>query len=133
MRVTADTNVILRAIIGDDPAQADAARRLLDTAELVVVTTPTLCELVWVLRHTYRQKTSDIANVIRGILETANMVVNVTAARAGLTVLDAGGDFADGVIAFEGELLGGELFVTFDREAHSLISRSGLKSRLLAT
>ncbi len=31
--------------------------------------------------------------------------------------VDAGGDFADGVIAYEGRWLGGETFVSFDRKA----------------
>jgi len=36
---------------------------------------------------------------------------------AGLAVLESGGDFADGAIAYEGGLLGGPEFVTFDQQA----------------
>jgi hypothetical protein len=32
-------------------------------------------------------------------------------------MLDAGGDFADGVIAYEGKWLGAETFVSFDKKA----------------
>jgi hypothetical protein len=35
------------------------------------------------------------------------------AVEAGLSRLDAGGDFADGIIAYEGDWLGGEEFVVF--------------------
>jgi len=40
--------------------------------------------------------------------------VNRPAAEAGLALLEAGGDFADGVIAHEGRWLGAEAFVSFD-------------------
>ncbi|WP_347405175.1 hypothetical protein [Mesorhizobium sp. WSM4884] len=38
---------------------------------------------------------------------------------------DAGGDFADGVIAFDGQWLGGETFVSFDRKAVKLVEGRG--------
>ena len=45
----------------------------------------------------------------------ANVVVNRPAAEAGLALLDAGGDFADGIIAYEGSRLGADIFVSFDK------------------
>jgi predicted nucleic-acid-binding protein len=51
---------------------------------------------------------------------------------AGLTILEAGGDFADGVIAHEGRFMGGETFVSFDKRAVSLISKQGQQATLLA-
>jgi len=47
-------------------------------------------------------------------------------------VLEAGGDFADGVIAHDGQWLGGETFVSFDVQAVQLLDRSGVKARLLS-
>ena len=44
---------------------------------------------------------------------------------AGLEILEAGGDFADGVIAYEGRWLGGEAFVSFDAKAVNLLERRG--------
>jgi predicted nucleic-acid-binding protein len=46
-------------------------------------------------------------------------------------VLEAGGDFADGVIAYEGNWLGGETFVSFDKKAVSLLTAQGQSARLL--
>jgi predicted nucleic-acid-binding protein len=43
----------------------------------------------------------------------------------------AGGDFADGVIAFEGKWLGGETFVSFDQQAVALLAAQGESTRLL--
>ncbi len=40
-----------------------------------------------------------------------NVVVNRPAAEAGLALLDAGGDFADGVIAYEGSWLGADTLI----------------------
>ena len=59
------------------------------------------------------------------------MVCHTPAVLAGLALLDAGGDFADGVIAFEGELLGGAEFVSFDRQAVGLLRWQKRKARLL--
>lgn len=56
--------------------------------------------------------------------------MNRTAVEAGLFMLEAGGDFADGVIAHEGHWLGGEEFLTFDAEAAQLLTRLGLRARV---
>ena len=66
------------------------------------------------------------------MLTAVNVVVDRPAVDAGLAVLDAGGDFADGVIAYEGSLIGGETFVSFDKGAVSLLIKQGRKARLLA-
>ncbi len=46
-------------------------------------------------------------------------------------MLEAGGDFADGVIAYEGKWLGGETFVSFDKQAVALLTAQGQSARLL--
>lgn len=131
MRVSVDTNVLVRAVVRDDVAQAETAIRVLTEATLIAVALPCLCELVWVLRRVYGFQPADIARAIRALLATANVQVNRPAAEAGLAVLEAGGDFADGVIAFEGQALGGEMFVSFDRQAVALLDAQGESARLL--
>jgi predicted nucleic-acid-binding protein len=42
-----------------------------------------------------------------------------------LALLDAGGDFADGVIAYEGSWLGADSFVSFDKKAVKLMEAQG--------
>ena len=59
-------------------------------------------------------------------------MTNKPAVDAGLEVLDKGGDFADGAIAYEGHWLGAEEFVSFDKQAVSLLRSQGRKARLLA-
>ncbi|MCQ0031489.1 type II toxin-antitoxin system VapC family toxin [Burkholderia glumae] len=131
MKVTADTNVLLRAMVADDEAQATRAVELLETADMVAISLQTLCEVVWVLRGRYDVARADVAQAIRALLSTGNVVVNRPAAEAGLALLEAGGDFADGVIAYDGTWLGAETFVSFDKKAVSLLKRQGHAARLL--
>ena len=131
MKVTADTNVLIRTIVDDDEAQTTRAVELLETADMVAVSLQTMCELVWVLRSRYEAERADIATALRTLLNTSNVVVNRPAAEAGLAVLDAGGDFADGVIAYDGTWLGAETFVSFDKKAVSLLTKQGQTARLL--
>jgi predicted nucleic-acid-binding protein len=130
MKITADTNVLVRALTEDHPEQSQTAQLALGKAEIVALAIPTLCELVWVLRG-YKIGPSDIAGAIRRLLGSANIVVNRPAADAGLALLEAGGDFADGAIAYEGRWLGAETFVSFDRKAVKLIEMHGGPARLL--
>ena len=131
MKVTVDTNILVRAVVLDDPEQAGIAAKLLNDAELIAVALPCLCEFVWVLLRVYSFESSDAANAIRALLATSNVEVNRPAVEAGLSVLEAGGDFADGVIAYEGNWLGGETFVSFDKKAVALLTEQGQSARLL--
>ena len=131
MKVAVDTNVLVRAVVRDDPVQANVAATVLTDAELIAVATPCLCEFVWVLLRVYGFQQADAASAIRALLAAANVEVNRPAVEAGLLVLDAGGDFADGVIAYEGNWLGGETFVSFDKKAVALLTAQGQSTRLL--
>ncbi len=132
MKVTVDTNILIRAVVRDDESQAQAAGALLKSAEVIAVSLPCLCEFVWVLRRLYGISQDDIAAALEALLEVGNVAVNRPAVDAGLAVLKAGGDFADGLIAYEGAWLGGETFVSFDKKAVALISKLGQQAKLLA-
>jgi predicted nucleic-acid-binding protein len=131
VKITADTNVLIRAITGDDARQSRIAQRTLANAEMVSLALPALCELVWVLSRGYRIPASEIAAVIQRLIDTGNVVVNRPAAEMGLAMLEAGGDFADGIIAYEGKWLGAETFISFDRKAAGLVEAQGYPTRLL--
>jgi predicted nucleic-acid-binding protein len=118
--------------VGDDQRQAELARAELDAADEIVLPLPALCELVWVLESLYRIPRQEIAVVIRGLIDTENARIDRLAADAGLAQLEAGGDFADGVIAYEGRRLGADEFVSFDRRAVRLLQARGEPARLLA-
>jgi predicted nucleic-acid-binding protein len=131
MKIVPDTNVLVRAIAEDDERQGKLAQAELAAAELIVLPLPMLCELVWVLTKGYRIPSAEIAVAIRRLIDGTNVAVNRPAVEAGLVHLDAGGDFADGVIAYEGRWLGAEIFVSFDRQAAKLMTECGESVRLL--
>ena len=131
MKITADTNVLVRALTEDHEQQSNAAQAALKKADVVALAIPALCKLVWVLSQGYKIPSGEIAEAIRRLIDGANVVVNRPAAEAGLALLDAGGDFADGVIAYEGNWLGADSFVSFDRRAVKLLEAQGGAARLL--
>ena len=131
VRITADTNVLIRALTGDDVRQSEIARAELAGASLVALPLGALCEVVWVLARGYRIAPAQIAQTLRRLINSANVAVNRPAAEAGLALLEAGGDFADGVIAYEGRWLGGADFISFDRKAVELLQYQGEAARLL--
>jgi len=102
-----------------------AAVKALTLAETVAVSLTALCELSWVLQGSYGVARSDIAATIRRLIETEKIEVNRPAVEAGLAMWTAGGDFADGIIAYEGRWLGGDVFVSFDRKATKLLVAQG--------
>jgi len=131
MNITADTNVLVRATVQDDKLQARQAVAALQSATLIAVPVPVLCEFVWVLSRGYKKSSQDIAIAIHHLMDAANVVMNRPAIEAGLSVLEAGGDFADGVIAYEGYCLGAEEFVSFDKKAVSILQSKGQSACLL--
>lgn len=130
MKITVDTNVLIRSVMGDDRKQAATANRLLESAEVIAVTLPCLCEFVWVLRSVYDLSRADAADAIRALLAVTQVAADRQAAEAGLATLESGGDFADGVIAHEGRRLGGTTFVSFDKQAVKLLQAAGVQARL---
>jgi len=132
VKLTADTNLLVRVLTEDDEGQATTARAALAGAELVAITLPTLCELSWVLQRGHQHSPSRVADAIRQLLASETVAVDRPAAEAGLALLDAGGDFADGVIAFEGRRLGADTFISFDARSVELLHARGEAAKLLS-
>ncbi len=132
MKITTDTNVLVRLFVRDNEAQTSAARRLLEAAEVIVIPTAAICEMVWVLRALYRQPRSVIINAIDQLTRADNVTFDSDAVEVGLAMLAAGGDFADGAIAAEGQGRGADVFTSFDREAVRRLVRQGISAKLVA-
>jgi predicted nucleic-acid-binding protein len=131
MKIVVDTNVLLRVVLNDAPEQSRVARHVLISSEAIIVGRHTLCEFVWVLRQTYKLPKDQIAQTVSALLNAKNVTTDSAAAEAGLKTMEAGADFADGVIAYEGWMAGGEEFVSFDKKAVAAMERQGVKARLL--
>src|ERR1700754_2588557 len=121
MRITPDTNILVRAAVAvSDPTSEDAtqsaqARAVLRDASVIAITTPALCEFVWVLRGVYKYNRDEIRSALNALCSASSVTCDRQALEVGLNVHDHGGDFADGVIAATGAAMGGETFVSFDR------------------
>ncbi len=69
MKIVADTNVLVRAIVADEPGQSRLAQRALRSADQVILTRQALCEMVWVLRSRYGVDRAGIAATIQRFCE----------------------------------------------------------------
>ncbi len=130
MKIALDTNVLVRYLTWDDEVQAQLAAEAIETARTIIVSTIVLCETVWVLKQSYRQKFQDIAISLRDFVDSETVEVDRPLVEAGLISLERGGDFADGVIFAEAERAKVEKLLTFDGAFSDLTNSPRL--RLLA-
>lgn len=114
-----DTNVLVRYLVRDDPAQAEAASRFIKSVdEKLLINLIVLCEVVWVLRAAYGYSKDVIAGVVEKILSTEQLVIeDAEVAWKALAEYKTSrsADFSDCVIGQKNRSLSCELTVTFDR------------------
>lgn len=116
-----DTNVLVRFLMQDDPAQAAAASAALTgltQADPGFLCREVLVELVWVLERAYRLPRADIARALDGLLETRELVIE-TADRVALATdryRKGGAGFADQMVALAGQGAGCSKTLTFDHK-----------------
>ena len=121
MNLIADTNVLVRALVADEPKQAATAQKLLSEASLVAISSIVFCELHWVLSRAYKVSNTDIEAAINALVNAVNVHTDIAAVEAGLTFMKSGGDFADGVLWHLGRKLGGQTFASFDKKAVKIV------------
>jgi len=117
-----DTNIVVRYLTHDDPAQTAAAVRVMDSLtsdspgflSLIVI-----AELVWVLEASYRFKKNEIEHVLGTLLRSKELVIEraeiVSQALRKFSASRA--DFADCLIERSGHAAECQYTVTFDRNA----------------
>ncbi len=119
--IAIDTNVLIRYLVQDHPAQSRAATKLLDDAERkgidCLLSDIVLCEMVWVLESCYRHARRQIAAVLEKLLQTgifsfesAELLEQVVRAYA-----EGRADFADYLICATTKADGCHKLYTFDR------------------
>jgi predicted nucleic-acid-binding protein len=122
--IAADTNILVRAIVGDDPAQSASARRWMSAHQDggIFVDHIVLVELAWVLRARYAQPRAEIAKILELLLGTGGIVVpEEQLVRSALAAFTAGrGDFADHLIRERASARGFAPLATFDESLHGL-------------
>jgi predicted nucleic-acid-binding protein len=119
-----DTNLIVRYLVGDDPAQAIRARRTIDGNDTFVSLT-VLLETEWVLRSVYGFSALACAKALGDFAGLPRVTVQDAAVAAkALGWMEKGVDFADGLHLAKAE--GCEAFVTFDREFAQVANALGV-------
>jgi predicted nucleic-acid-binding protein len=117
-----DTNVLVRYIVRDNPAQAARADRELERPERFLIDGIVLCELVWVLETGYGFARAEIAAVLERILSTAQF--EIEAKEVSLAAVHdfrrSAADFADCLIGRRHRAAGATETVTFDRSLQGL-------------
>lgn len=121
--IGADTNVLVRLFVDDEPWQARAARAMTDAArrseESVLLTPLVLAEIEWSLRKNYTFSKSEILDALDQLCgNTLFIVDDREAVEAAIEAWRTGtADFADYLIGAVARDRGARTTVTFDRKA----------------
>jgi predicted nucleic-acid-binding protein len=114
-----DTNVVLRLVVEDDPAQCERAGRAYRAAIAeggVFLSATVLVEVAWVLRVACKQDRATIASALRRLVGSAGVTVeHEAAARRAILAFEAGpADFSDYFILESSRDAGALPVLTFD-------------------
>lgn len=126
----ADTNVVVRVLVGDDKPQQKAALTRLKSIRSkggsVLVGVVVLAEVAWVLAAAYEYDREQIVEAIRGLIWTPPFVVSHRAeVLSALDMYEKGSaDFADYLILALARSAGCPTLLTFDR---NLVKSSGVQ------
>ena len=115
-----DTNILVRYLTQDDPAQARAVDRFFaaNADQRFFVSLPVLGELVWVLTSLYGYERHQVAAVVDVLLATKELTVEDTdAARSALGEYRSGSaDYTDHLIGCHHRTAGCDCTATFDKK-----------------
>jgi predicted nucleic-acid-binding protein len=111
-----DTNILLRLLTDDDPAQAQVAAAFLERqAGEFFIGDVVLVETVWTLQRTRGFTRLDIASLLRALLERGDLVFeDADRVLAGVRSLETGGEFADALVVAMAQAQGCERLASFD-------------------
>lgn len=123
--IALDTNVLVRFLTQDDPAQSAAASDVIGglTSEAPgFVSREVMVELVWVLERAYGFGRNQVATAIEGLLAAIELEIEAAddVGSALYRYRDDGFGFADLMIAAAARRAGAQVLVTFDRKAAHL-------------
>lgn len=119
--IAADTNVLIRLLVEDDPIQEAAAKRLLlkalETEESCFISDPVLCEVEWVLESSYGASRADVLAAFQNLLAQEVFVFEDSEAlRRAITSYSQGKvEISDLLIGAKNQTRGARTTYTFDR------------------
>lgn len=118
-----DTNVLIRYIAQDDPAQSRRATKFIENECSVeipgYVGIVVLVEVAWVSESVYRASRGEVADIVRRLLGIRQLVVqNAETVWQALRLFESSkADFADCLVIRTAESDGCQRIVTFDKHA----------------
>jgi predicted nucleic acid-binding protein len=112
-----DTNVVIRHLTGDPPAQARRASAFLAAAEELLVPDLIIAEVVFVLESFYGVERARVAELVRAVIGfPAILVVDAPLLMRALEVYEVERiDFADAYLVASAEATGVGTIASFDR------------------
>lgn len=122
-----DTNVLVRYLTQDAPAQARAATAfmngLVERGERAFIGPVVMCELVWVLRDAYDTPKDEVVGTLERLMATAQFEIGSRdQVRQAIEGYRSGrADFADYLIGEIAQEAGCEETVTFDRRVRGAV------------
>ena len=118
-----DTNVLIRYLTQDDPAQAAKATKYLEAncskEKPGYINHIVLCEIVWVLSHGYKYPKTVITQTIKQLFNTSELSIKAPdEAWSALRDFEQGkADYSDYLIAHKNRQAGYSETITFDKKA----------------
>lgn len=116
-----DTNIVVRYVMQDDPAQSPKANKLIDSLGdgKGYITLISLIETTWVLESCYDLNKNELIQALEGILKTKQFLVEKPdVAYVALKNYKQGkADYSDALIAASAKDSGCEKIMTFDKRA----------------
>lgn len=126
--VVVDTNVLVRYLLNDDARQNAIANQYLDNNQITcVLPIMTFCEIDWVLRKKIKIPRTEIVEFLERLTQKPNVIFDKSLFEIGLYFLKNGGDFADGVIAYQTQNFDDAKWLTFDKNGKKLAKRIGIE------
>lgn len=107
-----DTNLLVRAVVADEPSQVAIVRDLV-MQDIVFISRTVLLETEWVLRAVYKKSRTDMLKFFRALLEIdSTEIEDSSAVGLALDWYALGADFAD---AMHLAVCGSAVMHTFDK------------------
>src|SRR6201993_2022309 len=117
-----DTNVVVRYLTHDDPAQTASAMRVMNSLSFDspgFLSLVVMAELVWVLAISYRYQKEEIEQVLENLLRTKELLIERAdiVSQASRAFKAGRADFADYLIERFAHAAECEVTITFDQKA----------------
>jgi predicted nucleic acid-binding protein len=123
MRALLDTNILVRHLTGDPPAQARRATAFLAGDDELILTDLIVAELVYVLESYYEQPRNEVAQAVRSLLALPAVASDHELLLRAIELYESEHlDFVDAYLCAASEISGIGMVASFDRRIDRVTS-----------